>query len=87
VINDIISKLHGVDLIAKTLGTENTLLKNNMSKLIKNTLLVLIKFGVKNIEKMSLATGIAKEELKKFLKMLIDEKRIKEDPEGIYSLV
>jgi hypothetical protein len=85
--NDILSKLHSVDMVAKQLGTENTFLKANMNKLIKNNLLVLIKFGANNIDKMVIATGIEKEGLKSFLKSLIEENKIKEESEGVYSLI
>ena len=84
-INDILAKLHNVDMIAKRLGTENAFLKKNMNNIIRNNLLVLVRFGINNLEGMAKATGIEKEEVKRFLDMLIEEGRIKED-NGLYSI-
>jgi hypothetical protein len=85
-INDIIAKLHSVDMIAKKLGSENTFLKQNMNSIIRNNILVLSKFQINTLEKMSKATGIDDAQLKLFLDSLIKENRIKEE-NGIYSIV
>ncbi len=84
-VNDLLGKLHRVDMIAKQLGTENSFLKKNMNGLIVNNLLILVKFGINNIEGMTKATGINSEGLKPFLDKLIEEKRIKED-NSVYSI-
>ena len=67
-INDMLAKLHNVDMIVKQLGTENTFLKKNMNRIIKNNLLVLVKFGVNNLAGITKATGIDEEEVKKITK-------------------
>jgi hypothetical protein len=84
-INDLLGKLHQTNMITKQLGTENRFLKKNMHNLIKNNIMMLIRFGVSDIESISKANGIDKEETKKFLDVLIKEERIKEH-EGSYSL-
>jgi hypothetical protein len=84
-INDILAKLHKVDIIAKQLGTENHILKENMTKIIFNNILVLIKLGMNKPEILSKLTGIEVNELKKFLDRLVEEKKIKES-EGTYSI-
>ena len=83
--NDILAKLHRVDMVAKQLGVENTFLKKNMNNVIRNNILVLARFGVNTIDKMTKATGIDEKELKGFIDKLIEEKRIKEE-EGRYSI-
>lgn len=85
-INDILAKLHKVDMIAKQLGTENTFIKKNMNSMIRNNLLILAKFGINNLANMSKATGIEEQEVKRFLDKLIEEKRIKQEND-IYVLV
>ncbi|MCK5283160.1 MAG: hypothetical protein KAK00_07145 [Nanoarchaeota archaeon] len=85
-INDLLAKLHRVDMIAKQLGTENNFLKKNMNGLIKNNVLVLVKFGVNKLETISKATGVEQEEVRGFVDKLIEEGRIKEE-EGVYSII
>ncbi len=84
--NDLLAKLHRVDMIAKTANAENTYLKGNMGKLIRNNLLVLTRFGANTLEKMHKATGIAEEELKRFLAELVKEGRIAE-ANGSYQIL
>lgn len=85
-VNDILGKLHKVDMIAKQLGTENSFLRKNMNNIIKNNILVLTKIGVNDLDKLTQSTGIEKTELKKFIDILIKEKRIKEE-NGLYSVL
>jgi hypothetical protein len=84
-VNDMIAKLHKVDLIAKTKGQENSILKDTVSKLIRNHLLVAIAFGVQNIEGLVKSSGIAKTEVKRYLDALQSEGRITED-KGYYLI-
>lgn len=84
-INDMLAKLHKVDMIAKQLGSENSFLKKNMNKMLSNQLLVLVRFGVNEISKISKGTGIVEEEAKEMLDMLIKEGKIKEQ-DGVYSI-
>ena len=85
IVNDIVAKLHRVDMLANQLGAENTFLKKNMNNIIRNSLLVLIKLGIDAPEKLSKITGIQELEVKRFLDSLLQEKRIKES-NGTYSL-
>ena len=83
--NDMLAKLHKVDMIAKQLGTENKFLKRNMNNIIKNNIMILVKGGIGDLEGMSKSTGIDKEEIKKYVDNLVEEKRLKEE-NGEYSL-
>jgi hypothetical protein len=83
--NDLLAKLHNVDMIAKRMSSENKLLRENLNNFVKNHLLVLLKFGVSKLDKIAQATGITEEEAKKFLDLLIRENRVKEE-NGDYSL-
>jgi len=84
-VNDMLAKLHRVDMIAKQLGTENKFLKTNLHNLIKNNIMILIKGGVTETSKLASASGIDESELKNFLEMLVKENKIKEQ-DGKYSL-
>jgi len=83
--NDLLAKLHRVDMVAKRANAENAYLKANMNKLIRNYLLVLIRFGVNTLEKIYNACGITHDELKQYLDDLMKEERIKEES-GSYSI-
>ncbi len=76
VINDLLGKLHHVDMAVKKLNNENQFLKNNTNVLIKN----MIKIGLFNRqltqEQVAKVTGINKDEIKPFLDALIKEEYI-----------
>ena len=83
--NDILNKLHSIDMLVKQANSQNALLRKNLSTLIKNHLLVLLQFGVGNVEKLCKGTGLAADEVKRFLDALVKEKRVKLE-NGAYSL-
>lgn len=86
IINDLQSKLHAVDMVAKQMKAENDFLKKNLSGLVKNYLTVLLK-GREGLtsEQLSNLTGIQKEKLEDYLDILIDEGKV--DLKGeLYSL-
>jgi len=86
IFNDLQSKLHNVDMVAKTLRAERDFLKRNLNTMISNILTILIKLGKNTIEELSKFTGINKEELEKHLETLIKEEKIKKE-EDKYQLV
>jgi hypothetical protein len=83
--NDMLAKLHKVDMVTKQLGTENSFLKQNMNRLLSNSLLVMVRVGINKLHKIANATGIGEEEAKLMLNQLIKNNRIKEE-DGIYSI-
>ena len=85
-INDILAKLHEVDMIAKRLGTDNNFLKRNMNSIIINSILIFTKLGINTLDKIVTATGINKDEIKIYVDKLIKENKIKEDS-GAYFIV
>ena len=84
-INDMLAKLHTVDMIAKKLGTENSILKDNMNRMINNHLLVSIKLGIDDAETLSRSSGIESSEIEKFLGILVKEGKLKKE-EGRYII-
>jgi hypothetical protein len=79
IFNDMQSKLHNVDMVAKTLRAERDFLKRNMSTMIANIITVLIKLNKNTLEDLSKFTGINEEELEKHLGKLIEEGKIKKE--------
>ncbi|MBS3106557.1 hypothetical protein J4419_02740 [Candidatus Woesearchaeota archaeon] len=84
-VNDMLTKLHSIDMLVKQANSENAMLRKNLGALIKNHLLVMLQFGISDPDKLSKSTGLATEEVKRFLNALVKEKRVKLE-EGSYSL-
>lgn len=77
IINDLQSKLHTVDMVAKKLKMENDFLKRNMKASLKNYISVLLKIREMNIGELSGFMGINKDELKLIIDDLVKEGKIK----------
>lgn len=85
IFNDLQSKLHTVDMVAKTLRAERDFLKRNLNTTIANSITILIKLNKNRLEDLSKFTGINEEELGKHLEKLIGEGKIKKE-QDIYQL-
>ena len=83
--NDLQARLHQVDMIAKQMKLENTHLKSNMGKLLKNYLIVLLGKGDLTLEQLSKFTGINEDNLGDSMDKLLDEGLVKME-KGVYSL-
>ena len=86
VINDLQSKLHAVDMVAKQIKTENDFLKKNTSGLLKNYLTILLR-GREGLtsQQLSELTGVQKDKLEDYLDQLIDEGKV-DLKAGLYLL-
>ena len=84
-LNDLQARLHSVDMVVKQLKAENDFIKNNMSAVIHNIILICLKVSKLSLEQLSQITGIDKNELEIFTGKLLKENKIKKEDE-IYSL-
>lgn len=73
--NDVLSKLHEVSITLKNLTSENEMLKVNLNRAIKNSI-VLSLTEPKTPEEISSKTGIDKEHIQPFIDALVKEKSI-----------
>lgn len=73
--NDLLSKLHEISASLKNLSSENDLLKVNLNRAIRNSI-VLSLTEPKTTDEVVIKTGIDKEHLQPFLDALIKEKSI-----------
>ena len=85
ILNDLQSKLHSVDMVAKTLKAERDFLKRNLNTMLTNTITILIKLDKNTLEDLSKFSGINPEEMEKHLERLIKEGKIKKE-EDTYQL-
>ena len=83
--NDLQTKLHQVDMVAKQTKMENDHLKVNFNSLLKNYVRVLLGAGAKSAEQLSKLTGVPQEQLADFLDSQIDQGKV-DLKEGFYSL-
>jgi hypothetical protein len=84
-LNDLQSKLHTVDMVAKQVKMENDHLKKNMSALMRNYLLVLLAKESMTAEQISNLTGVKQDNLEDYLDHLIDEGKV-DLKDGRYNL-
>jgi len=83
--NDLQSKLHNVDMVAKQTKLENKYLKENNGVLLKNYVSVLLQGRKLTSEQLSHLMGVKQDALEDFLDYLIDEGKIDLN-EGKYFL-
>ena len=85
-LNDLQARLHKIDMLIKNFSQENKILKKNSAILVGNSILLALKNQKKKISELSKDTKVPESELKKFLEMMIKDKRVKLTKD-IYSLV
>lgn len=73
--NDLLSKIHEVSIVTKSIQSENDLLKNNLGRSIRNLIMLAVS-EPKTIEEISNKVGIDVEHLKPFIDFLLKEKTI-----------
>ncbi len=76
-LNDLLARLHQMDMILKNRTAENTILKKNASALLQNIFKLSLKEKDKKIEEISKDVGIPTEQLKPFLDALIKQGKVK----------
>jgi len=75
-VNDLLGKLHKVDMQIKHLAAENQVLGKNGVVLMKNLIIALLKMEPKTIDTLVKEAGIPKEHIEKFLKVMVRDKRL-----------
>ena len=84
-LNDLMAKLHSVDMVAKQFRLENQHLLNDAKNLLKNYITILLQQKNLTSQALSQLTGVIQERLEDFLDELIDEGKV-DLKEGIYFL-
>jgi hypothetical protein len=84
--NDLVQKLHKLDMSMKESNARISLLEENTKVLAANLVAVSLREKPLFIDDIIKITGIPKEKLENFLTFLVNEKRIKQEKDGKYSL-
>jgi len=77
--NDLLGRMHEVDMRLKDHNAENIILRKNASNLLRNIILLILKDGNKNIEEVSRQTGIKPDQLEPFMSAFVEQKTIKKE--------
>lgn len=78
VLNDLLAKLHNVDMVMKSIQAKNLILERNSLNLLKNIVVLTLKDGKKkSLEELSKATGISIKALEPFLQNYLKDGAIK----------
>ena len=85
ILNDLQARLHKIDMLAKNFGQENKVLKKNSAIFLRNLIHLALKDKEKELTELSKNTGVPEKELKKFMEVLIKEKKVKKQKKT-YSL-
>ncbi len=84
-LNDLQTKLHQIDILAKHLKIENDHLKRNLGGLLNNYVQILLKQANLGSEQLSKLTGVPQDQLEDYLDQMMDAGKI-DLKEGIYFL-
>jgi hypothetical protein len=84
-LNDLLQKLHKVDMALKNVSAENRILKKNGTQLLKNLLTVLLREGPKKVQWLAKNAGVPETHATEFLAAMVKEGKILKDKE-LYRL-
>ncbi|HHI04085.1 MAG TPA: hypothetical protein ENL45_00890 [Candidatus Woesearchaeota archaeon] len=84
-VNDLLAKLHQMNLNLVQNNAEKKTLKQNMLNMLKNTVMILLNIKNMQLEQLSKSSGVNEKDLKSLLDSMIKEKII-DLKEGVYSL-
>ena len=76
ILNDLLAKLHNVDMVMKSIQAKSMVLEKNSLNLLKQIVVLSLKQGNKSVEELSKATGITEKSLEPFLKNYLKEDMI-----------
>lgn len=79
--NDLMARLHKVDMIVKQLKNENDFLRQNLRTSIKNLIAVSLGAAPMTREQLVKATGIGEDQIGPFIEELEKEEKIRNDGE------
>lgn len=85
--NDLLGRLHEIDMRLKNTNAANILLDKNLRNLLKNAVLLVLGSGQKTIGDISVRVGIPEQQLEPFLAKFAEEKVLRKDGHHYMALV
>lgn len=77
--NDLLGRLHEIDMRLKNTNAANMLLDKNLYNLLKNAVLVILGSGSKTLGELAVRVGIPEQQLEPFLAKFAEEKVLRKD--------
>ncbi len=77
--NDLLGRLHEIDMRLKNTNAANILLDKNLYNLLKNAVLVMLGSGSKTLGELAVRVGIPEPQLEPFLAKFAEEKVLRKD--------
>ena len=77
--NDLLGRLHEIDMRLKNTNAANILLDKNLYNLLKNAVLLVLGQGQKSLGEISIRVGIPEQQLEPFMAKFAEEKVLKKD--------
>jgi hypothetical protein len=78
-LNDLQAKMHKAESIVQNLSAENQVIKKNGVMLVKNIIMLQLKYKPSDLATLAINAGMPKEGVEKFLNSMITEGKIKKD--------
>ena len=85
--NDLLGRLHEIDMRLKSTNAANMLLDQNLYNLLKNAVIIALASGSKTVGELSVHVGINEQQLEAFLARFVQEKVIKQEGHQYHSLL
>lgn len=86
IMNDLVARLHEVDMTVKQLRAQNILMDKNSRAIVGNMIILLLEQGMDDIDKISKRAGLPKDFLEQIIKKMIEGKKI-EEKEGKFIIL
>ena len=84
--NDLLARMHEVDMRLKNTNAENIILKKNASALLRNIILLSLRDGKKSVDEVSKQVGIPASQLEPFMNVFVEQKNITKEGDK-YAIV
>ncbi len=85
--NDLLGRLHEIDMRLKNTNAANILLEKNLYNLLKNAVLVMLSSGSKTLGELAVRVGIPEQQLEPFLAKFAEEKVLRKDGHHYTAIV
>ena len=85
-VNDVLARLHGVDMALKEANAERIVVRENFTNLMRNLIMLSLRSGSKPLSELSAEVGIIESQLKPFLDRFLSDNILSLEGD-LYSLV
>ena len=85
-VNDLISRIHTLDMESKKLQQQGTIVAENLGIAIKNAIVIYLSQKPRRLEDISVAVGLSEEQLPQVLSQLQKENKVTQVEAGVFAI-